>query len=412
MRTRLAEEVYYGWVIVVACFLAAGALFGLTYSFSVFFDALAAEFAVPPARISLVFGVQTAVIYIGGVGLGRGLDRFGPRVLLAAGAVLLTGGMVVAARAETYLGLVAGYGLATGLGMGCCYVVAYATVPRWFQRRRGLATGIAAAGLGAGLLVVTPTASWLVAQVGWRGAFDALAVGLFCVLAFATYLLAAQPAAVGANRAREFVDGVETVGRDESVRKTVLSVPFLFVVLGWGGVYATLFVLVNHLVPFAGVLGVRGAGVTAISALGVGTSLARLVVGYTSDRTDRVAVFVACAALMASCLLVLPLASSAAALIAVAVVYGVGYGGTGALLSPFVADLFGVGDIGTLYGFASIAFAIAGLAAPPLATAGLGAVGDYTSVFLATGLVGLGGVAFVAAAGWTAPGGWRGRVDA
>ena len=171
--------------------------------------------------------------------------------------------------------------------------------------------------------------------------------------------------------------------------------------------YATLYVLVNHLVPFAASLGVRWAGVTGISALGVGTSVARLVVGYTSDRTDRAKVFVACAGLMTACLLVLPFAGSTAALVGVAVVYGVGYGGTGALLSPFVADLFGVDDIGTLYGVASVAFAVSGLTAPPVATAAVGTVGGYTPVFLATGLVGLLGTGFVAAAGWTAPGGWR-----
>jgi MFS family permease len=408
VRTRLADaDFYYGWVVVAACFLAAGSLFGMTYSFSVFFDALRADFAVSPARISLVFGVQTAAIFVGGAGLGRAFDRFGPRKLLAAGAVLLAGGMLVAARAETYALLVGGYGLVTGLGMGCCYVVAYATVPTWFERRRGFANGIAAAGLGAGLLVVTPTASWLVSAVGWRATFDALALGLFCTLAVATYLLAASPESVGADPSVEFTDESDGTAMDSSLRGIIRSLPFAFVVAGWAGVYGTLYVLVNHLVPFAAEQGVRWAGVTAISALGVATSVARLVVGYSSDRTDRVTVFVACSALMAVCLLALPFARSAVSLIAVAVVYGVGYGGTGALLSPFIADLFGLDDIGTLYGVASVAFAVAGLSAPPLATAAVDPLGGYPLVFLATGVVGLVGTGFVAAAGWTAPGGWR-----
>lgn len=403
MRSRLAaRDFYYGWVVVAACFLAAGSLFGMTYSFSVFFDPLADDFAVSPARVSLVFGVQTAAIYVGGAGLGRALDRVGPRKLLAVGAVLLAGGMVAAARADSYLLLVAGYGLVTGLGMGCCYVVAYATVPSWFGRRRGFANGIAAAGLGAGLLVVVPTASWLVSTRGWRGAFDALAVGLFLVLAAATLVLAARPETVGADLSVEFPDGRADASGEGNVRATVFSLPFLFVVLGWAGVYATLYVLVNHLVPFAADQGVRWAGVTAISALGVSTSLARLAVGYVSDRTGRVRVFVACSVVMGLCLCALPFLSSAAALVALAVVFGVGYGGNGALLSPLVADLFGVGDIGTLYGVASIAFALAGLSAPPLATLAYGALGDYTLVFLVTGVVGLAGAGCVAAAGRTA----------
>lgn len=405
MRERLAGlGFYYGWIVVAACFVSAGCLFGMTYSFSVFFDALRGEFAVSPARVSLVFGVQTAAIYVGGAGLGRALDRVGPRKLLAVGALLLSGGMLVAARADSYALLVAGYGLTTGLGMSCCYVVAYATVPSWFGRRRGFANGIAAAGLGAGLLVVVPASSWLLGRLGWRGAFDALAVGLFAVLVLATLVLAARPETVGADLAVEFPDGRGDDGDGGgSVRATVLSFPFLFVVLGWAGVYATLYVLVNHLVPFAAEQGVRWAGVTAISALGVATSAARLAIGYVSDRTGRVRVFVACSVLMGLCLLALPFAEGPPAILAVAVVFGVGYGGNGALLSPLVADLFGLDDIGTLYGVASVAFALAGLTAPPLATAAFESLGEYTLVFLVTGLVGLLGAGFVAAAGHTAP---------
>lgn len=406
MRARLAAlDFYYGWIVVAACFLAAGCLFGMTYSFSVFFDALREEFAVSPARVSLVFGVQTAAIYVGGAGLGRALDRVGPRKLLGVGALLLSGGMVAAARADSYALLVGGYGLTTGLGMGCCYVVAYATVPSWFGRRRGFANGIAAAGLGAGLLVVVPASSWLLGELGWRGAFDALALGLLTVLAFATAVLAAHPEDVGADLSVEFPDGPgdDATEGDGSVRSTVLSLPFLFVVLGWAGVYATLYVLVNHLVPFAAIQGVRWAGVTAISALGVATSAARLGIGYVSDRTGRVRVFVGCSVLMGLCLLALPFARGPAAILAVAVVFGVGYGGNGALLSPLVADLFGLDDIGTLYGIASVAFALAGLSAPPLATAAFESLGEYTLVFLVTGAVGLLGAGFVAAAGRTAP---------
>lgn len=402
MRSRLAAlDVYYGWVVAGACFLAAGSLFGMTYSFSIFFDSLRAAFDASPARVSVVFGVQTFVIYVGGAALGRALDRIGPRRLLAVGAALLAAGLAGAARSGDYWTLVATYGVVTGLGMSCCYVVAYATVPTWFQRRRGLANGIAAAGLGAGLLVIAPTASWLVSTVGWRAAYDALAVGLAAVLAVAVFLLADRPADVGADRSVEFTEP-ERTGGDGRVRDTVFSVPFLFVVLGWVGVYATLYVLVNHLVPYAAELGVRWAGVTAISAVGVATTVARLGIGAVSDRMGRVRIFVACSALMALSLLALPLVRGPYALVGLAVLFGVGYGGNGALLSPLVADLFGTADIGTLYGVASVAFAVAGLLAPPLASLGFQRLGTYTPVFLAVGVVGLAGTAAVAVAGWTA----------
>lgn len=168
---------------------------------------------------------------------------------------------------------------------------------------------------------------------------------------------------------------------------------------GWIGVYATLYVLMNHIVRYAALEGMRAAGVAAISIIGVTTGLARLGVGFVSDRLGRGQVFVVCSMVMAIGLLALPLAHTPVALLAVAVLFGLGYGGNGALLSPLVADLFGTESLGTLYGLVSIAFAVSGLLAPPLASLGYERIGIYDPVFIATGIVGLVGALCVAAAG-------------
>jgi MFS family permease len=405
VRRRLAARTYYGWIVAGCCFVAAGVMFGMTYSFSVFFAPLRSSFAVSPARVSLVFGVQTFVIFGGATVLGSALDRLGPRRLLGVGAVLLAAGQTGASYSGDYPALLASYGVVTGLGMSSLYVVAYATVPLWFDRRRGAATGLASAGLGAGLLVVAPTASWLVARSGWRPALRALSVGFLLVLAVATYLMADRHADVGSDPAVEFAggppsgDGGDWRARLRAVRGRVLSLPFGLVVLGWMLVYATLYVLVNHVVPFADGAGMRWAGVATLTVVGVATSAARLTVGPASDRLGRVRIFVACSAVMGAGLLALPFARGPLALFAVAVGFGVGYGGNGALLSPLVADLFGTDRLGTLYGLASIAFAVAGLLAPPLATVAYGALGSYRPVFLATGALGLLGAVCIGAAG-------------
>jgi len=407
VRGRLAERTYYGWIVAGCCFVAAGVMFGMTYSFSVFFDPLLSSFPVRLARISLVYGLQTFVVFVGAAGLGGALDRVGPRRLLAAGAVFLAAGLVGASYSSSYAALLATYGVVTGLGMGALYVAAYATVPLWFDRRRGAATGLASAGLGAGLLVVAPTAAELIARGGWRSALRALAAGFLVVLAAATYLMADRHGDVGADPAVEFPAGrsgaATGVGdwraRLAAVGDRVRSVPFALVVAGWALVYATLYVLVNHVVPFAERAGMRWAGVATLTVVGVSTSAARLTVGPASDRIGRVRIFVACSAVMGAGLLALPFAREPVALFAVAVCFGVGYGGNGALLSPLIADLFGTDQLGTLYGLASVAFAVAGLAAPPLATVGYGGLGSYRPVFLVTGALGLVGAVCIGAAG-------------
>ena len=77
---RLADgSVYYGWVVVAACFVASGVVFGMTYSFGVFLDPLGATFGASTARTSLVFGVQLFVLYVAAAPMGGLVEWLGPR---------------------------------------------------------------------------------------------------------------------------------------------------------------------------------------------------------------------------------------------------------------------------------------------------------------------------------------------
>ena len=436
MRERFADgDVYYGWVVVAACFVAAVAVFGTSYSFGVFFDRMLASFGGTRADLSLVFGVQTFVLYVGAAAVGGAVERYGVRRSLAAGAALLGVGLAGTSRSDTFLELVASYGVVSALGLSLVYVVAYATVPRWFGRRRGFANGVATSGLGVGLVVVTPAASALVAAFGWRTAFLVLAVGLVASLLAAAAALADDPADVDADTSGEFPDATgggvpddagaagavdpdgtdspggdggsgETGDRARDVASVIRSPPFLLVLAGWTCVYASLYVVMGHLVLYVTDAGMaKRVGVLAISVVGASTSVARLGVGYLSDRLGRVRIFAACGGLMGTLLLFLPAATAPALVWAFAALYGVGYGGAGALLSPLAADLFGERNLGALYGVLSLAFAASGLLAPYLAGLGYEAFGGYDLVFAVTGAAGLVGAAAIAVAGRMARGG-------
>ncbi|MFB6172436.1 MAG: MFS transporter [Haloarculaceae archaeon] len=404
MRTWLADRrLYYGWVVAAACLLVNGVVFGMTYSFGVFLDPLVATFGTSTATASLVFGVQLFVLYVAAAPMGGLVEWLGPRRGLVLAAALLSGGMAAGSQAGSLPVLGLAYSVVTGLGLSVAFVVGYATPPRWFQRRRGMATGLASAGLGVGLVVVAPTASLLVDRVGWRGAFLLLAAGLGLTLLVAALLMADDPAHVDADVDAEFPSGraVSSAGwRDQVrvVREVASSHTFVFLFAGYVLLYGTLYVLLNHLVNYAATLDARATGVLALSVVGGATTVVRLAVGGVADRLGRLAVFVACGAVMALTLLALPLARTPTGLLAAAVCFGVGYGGTGALLSSVPADLFGGRNLNTLFGLVSLSFAVPGLLAPPLASLGFDRLGSYTPVFLATGVVGLAGVALVAVA--------------
>ncbi len=404
VRTRLADSgPYYGWVVVCSCFLASGVVFGMNYSFGVFLDSLTSTFQASTGRVSLVFGIQLFVIYTAAAPMGGLVEWIGARRGLVLAAFLLSGGMIAGSWAGSLALLILAYSIVTGTGMSVAFVVGYATPPQWFLRRRGMATGIASAGLGIGMLVIAPAASTLVVTVGWRGAFRWLGVGLGATLLVAALLMADDPASVEADTDGEFPDGRPAPGggwRDQlrTIREVLRTPAFLVLCGGYILMYMTLYILLNHLVNFAAEAGIRATGVLALSVIGGTTSLTRLAVGGVGDRLGRLAVFVLCGVAMGVVLLALPLAQTPLAILALAVCFGVGYGGTGALLSAVPADLFGGRNLNTLFGLVSLSFAVPGLLGPAAAGFGFDRLGTYTPVFLVTGVVGLVGVGLVAVA--------------
>ncbi|WP_227379716.1 MFS transporter [Haladaptatus halobius] len=402
IRTRLAVgNFYYGWVVVAACFLVTGVVFGMTYSFGVYLDPLASTFTVSTAHTSLIFGAQLFVLYTAAAPMGGLVEWLAPRHGLVLAAALLGGGMIVGSLPV----LVLTYSIVTGAGMSLAFVVGYATPPRWFQRRRGMATALASAGLGVGMVVIAPTASILVTRIGWRGAFPLLGGGLALVLLLTALLIADNPAHVDAAVDAEFPDGrpeSDDGWRDQLrvVREAAMSRAFLLLFGGYVLMYVTLYVLLNHLVNYAAEQGIRKTGVLALSVIGGTTAVTRLAVGGVADRLGRLAVFVVCGAAMALALCVLPLASAPLVLLSIAVFFGVDYGGTGALLSSVLADLFGDRNLNTLFGLVSLSFAVPGLLGPFAAGFGFDRFGTYTPVFFTTGVVGLAGVGLVAGSAW------------
>jgi MFS family permease len=401
-----SDRIYRGWTVVAGCFLGALVVFGVSYSYSVFLGPIQRDLGLSRADVSLVFSVQTAVIYVSAAGIGVLADRYGVRRLLALGGGLFVAGTVLAARARSLPALLLAYGVLAAVGLGAVYVVSYATVPRWFGRRRGLAAGVATAGLGVGMLVVAPAASVLVASAGWRTALVAVAAGAALLLAVAVPLVADDPPSRDVDPGAEFPCGyperppTDWAAYRAEVVAVAASRSFLLVFVGWVFVYATLYVVFVHVVAYAGAVGVgERTGALALAAIGATTSVARIAVGWAADRVGRHRTFVACSAAMGATTLALPLVDSAAGLFAFAVVYGAGYGGNGALLSPLTTDLFGTANPNAVFGLVSLSFAVSGLVAPWAAGLTYDATGTYAPAFVAAGALGLVGAGLVAAAG-------------
>lgn len=397
---------YYGWVVVCGCFVGSFVVFGISYSFGVFFDRLLDSFGYSRGVTAVAFGVQTLALYVGASVVGTLVDRYGARQMLLVGTGFVAAGLLWTSGANSLATVVFAYGVVTGLGLSVVYVVSYATVPNWFDRRLGLAGGLASAGLGVGMLVVTPTATWLVSRFGWQDAFRVLAGGAVVLLVCTAVLVRDRPATADVEPPNDEFEGTAPTGdvrpwRDQ-VRTLVAvatSRAFVLVCTGWILIYTTLYVTLGHLVVHAGDIGLgRATGATAVAAIGAASAAGRVAIGYAADRVGRARVFVGCSAAMGVTTALLPLADTAGGLVAFGLVYGLAYGGNGALLAPLTADSFGRGDLNAVFGLVSIAFAVSGLFAPPLAGYGYDALGTYDPAFALAGGVAVVGSALVAVA--------------
>ena len=135
--------------MVAAAFTASFVVFGVMYSFGVFFTPMATQFHASRAATSAFFSITGFVSYLLASVTGHLSDRFGPRIVVGAGAVVMGTGLVFTAFiGHMWVGYLT-YGVGVGVGAACAYIPTLAIVGGWFTKRRNTALGIAAAGTGS-----------------------------------------------------------------------------------------------------------------------------------------------------------------------------------------------------------------------------------------------------------------------
>lgn len=151
--------------------------YGVVTSFSVIFVALISEFGLSRAELSGIFSLYIFVLFCGGTLVGPLLDRFGPRIIIPFGAVLVGLGLAACSQVSSPYQLYLFYGLITSFG-ACCmsWLPNTYVITNWFVRRRGMAVGIAMCGNGLGMLVFIPMTQFLIKWIEWRGTFLVIAM--------------------------------------------------------------------------------------------------------------------------------------------------------------------------------------------------------------------------------------------
>ena len=348
MSDTQAGEFRQGWRVVAGTFLILTMGFGSAYSFGTFFAPLQDEFGASRAAVSVAFSAAILALFSVGPLSGTVADRLGPRTLVAGGTALVGCGLMAASVAQALWQVQAAFAVGIGGGVGLAYVPAVGAVQKWFDSRRGLASGIAVSGIGAGTLAVPPFAALMIAELDWRPAL-LLVGGIVAALGGASGLLVTNPQ-------RETRHSPAEARPPEGVRLSVAirSRPFLLLFLGFLLASFGQFTPIAHLVPYAEDRGIPPQTAAALlSLLGFGSAAGRFVIGAAADRIGRWrGLGLSFGGVGLSCLLWLA-GDEMMVLGVFAVAVGVFWGGSVALAPSVMADYFGTrsvsGIIGVLY---------------------------------------------------------------
>ena len=378
-RAELIDSGKAWWVVVAAVFSTLTAFF-VTYSFTTFFGAMSEEFDSGDASTSLLFSLTIGFLFILGLPAGKASDRWGPRPVVLFGAAVLVAGLLLTSRVQRLEVGYLTYGLAVGLGVACCYVPVVSQVTGWFEQRRAVALGIAVSGIGVGTTLGPRLSQALIDEVGWRDAYEVLAVCAAAGFLVAAALIKPAPAMANAETFK-----LRTLASSKVFRAMYLS-GFLMS-LG-------LFVPFLYLKPYAEDNGI-GAGDAALllSVLGIGSLAGRLLLGTFAGRMGLMRLYQMCFIVLAASFVIwLAAGGSWPALAAFAFVLGVAYGGYVALSPAAAAELFGLVGLGSTLGAMYTAGGFGGLLGPPLAGLLQDTTDTYTWSIVAAGVTAVVGV--------------------
>ena len=282
---------FYGRKVVGAAFSVLFVVYSIQFSFGTFVDDIATDTGWSETRLQLIFAIYIFTYSALSAVTGVFTDRFGPRRVVAIGAVLLTAGYTIWASAPNIWVAFLGLGVIAPLGMSASWVPCNATVVRWFVERRGTALAIATSGTSMANIVAPPIAATLVKAYGWRTTLASFALAGGAVMLMSSIWFRRDPESVGQHpdgKARRHRRADGELAEGLTAQQATRTVTYWLILCMYALTFLVVFVPFVHSNQFAVDLGVESVtAATVISSIGVGGLVGRLLVGPLSDRFGR-----------------------------------------------------------------------------------------------------------------------------
>lgn len=356
------------WIAVAGAFIQMA--LGAVYAWSVFRVPLSKQFGWSISEVTLTFTISIFVLGIAAFLGGLWLNRAGPRIVAMTSGLLYGAGVFLASFSDHRLWwLYISYGLIGGVGLGFGYIVPVAVLVKWFPDRRGLITGIAVGGFGAGALITAPVATRLIQTVGVLHTFGYLGIAYLLVIVAAGYFMQNPP------------EGWQPEGWTPTAAQTAQRAKHDFTLSEalstwqWWALWLLLFlntsagisVISQESPMFQEIAGVTATAAAAlVGIVSLGNAAGRVFWAWASDLITRKATFFVMFVIEMVLFWLIPSLRTPALLAAVIFAILLCYGGGFGTMPAFAADYFGSKNVGPIYGLMLTAWSFASVFGPLL----------------------------------------------
>lgn len=370
------------WKIIVAA-MVMQICFGAIYSWGVFVKPLMMECGWEKTQTSLAFTIFL-MGYAGSMIFGgRWQDKAGPRKVALVGGFCLSLGYILAGFTQSLPWLYLTYGLLGGIGVGLGYICPVSVCTKWFPDRKGLATGLAVAGFGAGSLIFSPLAAKIITVWGWRSAFFTMGVSFLLLITAAAMFLKNPPGSLIQGSKEDFSPNYDMDWQEMVKTKKFWLLWIMFNFGATGGL-----MVIGHLPVYAGERGISTTSAALIlGVLAAFNGVGRILWGIISDRFGRVKSLTLIFTLLTLVMVLLPGSRSYTALLLAAIYTGLSFGGIISVFPAITAEYYGYRNQGINYGLMFTAYGIAGITGPILGALTFDLLADYTPAFLGAALL-------------------------
>ncbi|MDQ0255265.1 OFA family oxalate/formate antiporter-like MFS transporter [Evansella vedderi] len=384
------------WLIALSA-IAIHLSIGAAYAYSVYTNPIRDTMGWSVTGITLSFTIMMALAGIAAAFFGTFVERNGPRKSAILASILFglgQAGAGIAVAIDSLTLFILTYGVASGLGMGLGYIAPVSTLVKWFPDRRGLATGMAVLGFGAGALITAPVAAFLMEAVTIPATFYILGISYFILMVIGASYIAPPPKGWMPEGMKKAIEsGKQVLKKDLSQLTAKEAVRTRRFWMLWSMMLINVtagIMMISVASPMAQeVVGLSAAGAaTMVGLMGIFNGGGRLGWAAISDYIGRPTVFIIFFVLQFIAFLTMPNIGNVLLFQALVFIVVSCYGGGFSNLPAFIGDLFGTKQLGAIHGYLLTTWSLGGILGPMLVSQIREATASYIPVFYVfTGLI-------------------------